>query len=306
MRGINCHAAGCGLSVFVLAAGLSGQDERLARPQPLGPGGRLEGVRFEIVHEGVAIPPFTVSYTLPAGRTTSAPDGQKSYSASLDPTKVRHGKLTVDLVPTINVRTDANGRQTIKMAVTYNNRVYTTPESSFRTIVRMMVNGQEHEFSSSLYTSCLDGATPVRLEDGTDVPIRDLVPGDFVLNPATGEAMEIAEIIRGPEPFPLYRVSTAGGSALFSSEHPIPTDAGFRQARTLSAGDKIVRAAGGMETVSRVEMVPPQPGQLVYNLRFVHDSSRPEDHLFLAGGLVVGDYWLQDRVREGAPVVTSR
>jgi hypothetical protein len=138
------------------------------------------------------------------------------------------------------------------------------------------------------------------------VPIRDLVPGDFVLNPVTGEAMEIAGIIRGPEPFPLYRVSTASGSALLSSEHPIPTDTGFRQARALSEGDRIMRAAGVVETVTRVEMVPPQPGQLVYNLRFAHDSSKPEHHLFLAGGLVVGDYWLQDRVRERATAVTSR
>jgi hypothetical protein len=37
---------------------------------------------------------------------------------------------------------------------------------------------------------------------------------------------------------------------------------------------------------------------LVYNLRFAHRSGNPDDHVFLANGIVVGDYWLQDLVAE--------
>jgi len=287
-----------GILFLVAAAGVWAQQERAAS-RPLGPGSRLENVRYEIVHEGVRIPPFTVSYVLPAGRTAIAPDGRRMYSATLDPARIRHGELTVDLVPTINVKTDPGGRQTVQMAVTYNNRSYGTPKSNFRTSIRVTVGGEEQFFSSNLYTSCMDGATLIRMHDGSEVPIRDLTPGEYVWNPVTGEAMEIAEIIRGPEPFPLYRIPTAQGSALFSAEHPMPTAAGFRRAADLAAGDRLVVPGGSYAGVTRVEAVPPTEGQMVYNLRFSRHSDRAEDHLFLAGGLVVGDYWLQDRLRDG-------
>ncbi len=282
---------------------LSHETDLIERPTallPLGPGSLLSGVRVSMWADGRAIPPFTESYTLPAGRFSFGPSGERIYAAKLTPRKITFGGGSVQVVPTIDVSTPPAGGQAVRIAASIGERtcgIFATPYTRFDITVAWYEGGLCNQITSSKYVSCLDPATRITLYDGQAIPIRELVAGEYVRNPITGAAMRIQKIIYGPEPFPLIGVESDRGMVWFSKAHPVPTLRGYRQAIEIEPGDCLI-GDGAFYRVLDVRSAPVHVGQKVYNLEFEHHSANPTDHLFLANGIVVGDYWLQDRVRE--------
>ena len=266
----------------------------VAREAGLGAGSRLDDVEIKITADGIALPVVTKSWTLPEGRTSAGPDGKTVYAASLGSARVAHGGGSFEFVPKVTITTDASGKQVIGLSMDFDNRasgMFASPKTQFDTVITWKAGGVTYEVDNQVYTSCMDGETPVTLWDGQVAPIAELAPGEFVFNPVTGEALEIAAIIRGPEPGPLVDVSWGGGTVRFSLEHPVLTSHGLVRAADVERGVQL-RTVAGWVTVIDVSTLPAPPGQRVYNLRFARDSG-PDEHYFLARGIVVGDYLLQ-------------
>jgi hypothetical protein len=278
----------------------------------LKPGSILNSVVLQMTADGKQLPTIVRSYILPPGRISLGLAGEQIYAAQLDPQTVYFGGGSFTLIPTIAVATYADGRQALNLTAVVPGRtggMFATPMTSFQIAMELRDSGQSYRLNANKYVSCLDPATPVTLHDGQQAAIGTLVPGEYVANPITGAGMRISEIIKGPEPVPLFAIRTSQGWIKCSREHPLPTDRGFQQASRVKAGDWLWDGNGARMAVREARQVPPAPGQLVYNLRFDHESPDPNDHMFLAGGIVVGDYWVQDRLREGTlreEHVTSR
>ena len=264
----------------------------------IGPGSVLSGVRITILADGRLIPAMACSCLLPAGRISIGPSGERIYAAKLAPRKVVFGGGSFDLTPTITITTDAAGRQTVGINAEYGNRgrgMFGTPLTCFQLAMEWLEGGQRYSFTHETHVACLHPATAITLHDGQRVPIGGVVKGEYVRNPITGAAMRVTKIIYGPEPYPLAGIGSEHGEVWFSQAHPVPTGRGCLRAAEIQRGDLLL-GEDAWRRVLEVRSLAPRPGQLVYNLAFDHDSEDPNDHLFLANGIVVGDYWLQGRL----------
>ncbi len=134
------------------------------------------------------------------------------------------------------------------------------------------------------------------MADGSRAEIGGLVVGDRVLSPVTGAAVRVARLIRGPEPErPMVALRTGAGVVLLTEQHAVPTARGIVGAREVGADDLLLTASGPAHAARSLRA--PDAGVVVYNLELDTTSDRPEDHLLLAGDVVVGDWWLQERLR---------
>jgi hypothetical protein len=266
-------------------------------------GSILNSVVTQVSADGKQLPTYVRSYILPPGRLSLGLTGERIYAAQLDPQTFSFGGGSFTVIPTMSVTTYAGGRQAFNLSAYVPGRtggMFATPNTTFGLTMEWRDIGQSYRLNWTRTVSCLDPATPVMLHDGQQAAIGSLVADECVSNPITGAGMRIAEIINGPEPVPLFAIRTSQRWIKCSREHPIPTDRGFQQAERVKAGDWLWDVNGARTAVLEARQVPPAPGQQVYNLRFDHESPDPNDHMFLAGGVVVGDYWVQDRLREGA------
>ncbi|MCC6128410.1 MAG: hypothetical protein IT186_00670 [Acidobacteria bacterium] len=261
---------------------------------PIGPGARLRDVRFEITVDGRPLPCVTQSFVCPPGRISRIPDGRWMYAATLPPITFRCRMGFFSIVPNVNVKVDETRpeEQEVDFTPTYDNRSW-GGTTDFRSDIIVTAGNRTYKLEDKVHAGCLDGRTPIRLHDGSEVPIEDLTPGEFVLDPVTGRANEIAVIIRGPESRPLIRLETEGVEVLLTSGHPVLCAGGIRKAADLRQGDSVLQADGAPTLVLATNHVPPREGQYVYNLRFRRPDRQPGWSFMLSGGLITGDYDLQ-------------
>jgi hypothetical protein len=259
-------------------------------------------------------PPTTVerTYTIPKdARTNLGPDG-KSYSAKLDsfPVEFTTSGIHIDFTPSVFVDNYERSDCSLTLGSSVGNRTEIAtsgaPELPPFTNLDWKATVSAHgatataSFGDTGNVSCMDERTPIRMADGTDVEIRDLVVGDRLLDPWTGATVRVARIIRGPERRrPTIAISTGQGTVVFSEGHAIPTAAGLKAARDIAASDELRGPSRSAWAITRLAVLPPSETEVVYNVELAVDSERIEDHVLLAGGIVVGDWWMQERLRKG-------
>ncbi len=288
--GLQGWLAGVG-AVFALMVGLglAGGPSTLADEggaPNIGPGTKLSGVKLVVKADGKAVASLTKDFVLPAGKWTAIPGGKKRYVGKLAPIPVKCADgMTFKMTPSISVTTAPDGSQAVRFVMAYfgrNNAGKATTDFS-ATLT----------FSHTATQGCLHGETLVTLHDGTRNPIRELLPGHFVLNPVTGQAVEVRGVVKGPESGPLIAVVTDHTEVWFSSEHPVVTRSGLARAADLAPGHSVLDGEHGWHKVLAIRPVVDRTDPDVYNLELAVDSTDPLDHMILAGDLVVGDAWLQ-------------
>lgn len=144
---------------------------------------------------------------------------------------------------------------------------------------------------------CVAAGTLVRMADGDLRPIETLKAGERVAD-GQGASLRIAEVWRGHEAAPLYRLATPSGADVrVTAGHPVPTADGVKAACDLAAG-MMVTTRTGQEALSVIERVSHDGA--VINLDLLPDGADTLAEIaddvvtaFEAGGIVIGDNRMQ-------------
>jgi len=148
-----------------------------------------------------------------------------------------------------------------------------------------------------LFVSCLDEDVPVRLSSGELIPIKNVVAGDTVADPLTGQRLRVAAVIWGTQADEqMYRLGYGRTSALFTSQHPILTRRGLVAAADVTANDELAGENGVYHKITIRERRLGDATRSVYNLRFESVGPALDQHLLVANGIVTGDFDVQNRL----------
>ena len=130
---------------------------------------------------------------------------------------------------------------------------------------------------------CIAENTRIRMPDGSDRMIQDILPGDQVEGKNGPDCVQ--DIIRGID-YDMYVISGEKlETLLITSNHPVMTNTGWKSAKELIVDDELQRQSGG--TVHIESHYPVNKEMRVYNL--ILESG----HSFYANGYLVGDYQIQ-------------
>ncbi|MCB9229000.1 MAG: hypothetical protein H6618_05255 [Deltaproteobacteria bacterium] len=161
---------------------------------------------------------------------------------------------------------------------------------------------------------CFARGTPVLMADGQSKAVEQIVQGDFVRNPVTGQSSRVSAVTVGPQQKPMLRIFYGEGKKLESTwNHPFLTPEGLMRADQLSPGQKLLFLGDHLyfTSVTRIEEIPLDSERLVWNLllekdelstysdingSFSEDFMKIKDlqqHVFIANGVVTGDYHIQ-------------
>lgn len=135
---------------------------------------------------------------------------------------------------------------------------------------------------------CLAAGTMVTLADGTAKAVENCDSGDVVRSGST--TRKVLATLAQPHWGTVLTVALSNGATITcSGTHPFLTPAGAVQASALAVGNT-VSVAGGTSTVRGIQSSQ-QSGQPLYNLWL--DPAAAGQTVFLANGIVVGDYQMQ-------------
>jgi hypothetical protein len=141
---------------------------------------------------------------------------------------------------------------------------------------------------------CFEFHTKIRMGDGTDKEVADIVKGDMVMNPIRNVPMRVKRTTMGPEKYELVVVRAGDATVKVTTQHPMLTPSGVRAAVYLTNADSIQDAKGNWR---RIDSVSRERGRLpVVNLELDAPTSDPDDHALLANGLITGDLYLQEKL----------
>lgn len=143
---------------------------------------------------------------------------------------------------------------------------------------------------------CFAADTPILMADGSQRPIQDIRPGDFVWNPRTRAPQAVARVIAGPEEKPLYQVGIVGSELLVTQDHPFLTPFGLIQAKDLQIGMRLLIGEQETSVVALQEKPLTGPAPIVWNLELA-GSEREDDHFVWAAGIMTGDLYLQNSLK---------
>jgi hypothetical protein len=153
--------------------------------------------------------------------------------------------------------------------------------------------------TTRLKTGCFGADTQILTPRGY-VPISKLLRGDFVIDPSTGSAVEIAELVVGPEKEALYEITTASGASLrVTVHHPMPLASGeIVTASKVRVGD--VLKLGPDKIPDRIVLVERNGGngELVWNLAVDRTTAGNVGYV-VADGIITGDLAHQRALQEG-------
>lgn len=143
---------------------------------------------------------------------------------------------------------------------------------------------------------CFPHGVTILTGDGvTYKKVEDFSAGETVWNPGLKKAVKILNISEGPEKKGIVVLETDKARLRASTEHPMFTTKGFRQAQEIRVGDIVEDSSGKMVKVLRVSREKASAGLSVINFVLERDGS-PHDGLMVAEGLVVGDLIVQHEV----------
>ncbi|MFL6162628.1 MAG: hypothetical protein ACJ74U_10385 [Jatrophihabitantaceae bacterium] len=140
--------------------------------------------------------------------------------------------------------------------------------------------------------SCLAAGTPIRMADGSQTAIEDLVRGDLVAGP-DGAVREVRSTVIARHRGKALRLTYDGGTVVLSHNHPVMTPRGMKKAEWLAPGDE-VHTVGGVSKIGEVLIID-------FDERLCNASlsapgapvPEPTRNTMYAAGLEVGDYEVQ-------------
>ncbi len=106
---------------------------------------------------------------------------------------------------------------------------------------------------------CLGGETPVRMADGSERPLADLVVGDRIAGTAGRVPVATEVLAHWSTVKPAYRVALAdGGELVASADHRLLTSEGWRKVARIGSGTRLCGPEGGETEVRSVRAVAGQ------------------------------------------------
>jgi len=150
-------------------------------------------------------------------------------------------------------------------------------------------------------TGCFSEDTQILTPSGY-VLISKLLHGDFVIDPSTGSAVEITELVVGPEQEALYQITTARGASLrVTVYHPMPLASGeIVTASKVHVGDVLKLGPDGTpDQIVRVERNGGN-GESVWNLAVARTTAGNAGYV-VADGIITGDLIHQRGLQEESP-----
>lgn len=142
---------------------------------------------------------------------------------------------------------------------------------------------------------CLAGESMVTMADGSKKPINEIKIDESVIA-TDGETARVINIWTGKENTPMVRLAYNGSRLLLTDSHPVLTVDGWRRANQLKVGDILIGENG--EHLRLDELQSEMYSGVVYNLELCQDNEG-ELRGFLAEGLAVGDFALQNHCDDG-------
>jgi len=148
---------------------------------------------------------------------------------------------------------------------------------------------------------CFVDDTPILMADGSVKAIQDVREGDFVYNPVLKKGVQVATMVVGQEKGDLYKISYVYGAKVDSvtstHNHPFVTRTGIRVASDLKVGQTIVDKDLKDKEIINIEKIKSAVPKMVWNILLRSDEgtldSQYAHHSFVAGGLMSGDYYVQ-------------
>jgi hypothetical protein len=117
----------------------------------------------------------------------------------------------------------------------------------------------------------------------------------------TSAVTEAAEVIHGTQADEeMYRIGFGRAVISCTGWHPIMTESGLKPGRGVEAGDLVLGEDGAYHPVTVRQAFSGDPKRSVFNLRLTAASEAGADHLMSAGGLVTGDFFLQNSLQGSA------
>ncbi len=144
---------------------------------------------------------------------------------------------------------------------------------------------------------CFAEDTLILMADGSEVKVRELRQGDWVLNPVSRRPMMIRKVVRGPEKIPMYRIKTHESTLLVTEGHPFRTELGLAPAKLLQKGLKIATPEGSTSIEDIVKVPVPDPAPVVWNIE-LDGGDDEDDHFVFANGIITGDLYLQQKLQK--------
>lgn len=176
---------------------------------------------------------------------------------------------------------------------------------------------------------CFAPETKILMSDQSYKLVSSLKVGDKVWNPVTGKAAEVYTVSHGPERIPMVQIGFDQSAVEVTDGHPmvinnkaeegqmlllesliapaslrsetrseLPRGYQVKRADQVKVGDRILGADGRFHTVNVARMLPVRPGQMVHNFIVNPGSTNSDDHMVMADGLVVGDLYLQNKLKK--------
>lgn len=136
-----------------------------------------------------------------------------------------------------------------------------------------------------------DGSTTKRVEE--------IVAGDLVWNPVLKRSFKVVTISEGREKKDLVVVRAGAQTLRMTTEHPVLTTRGMKQAIELVRGDTVIDSSGREVMIEAITRDPAVPGLSVINF-ILQQTGDAHDGLLIADGLVVGDLTIQRRLAADA------
>lgn len=150
------------------------------------------------------------------------------------------------------------------------------------------------------FGGCFPPGVRVVLGDGSSTKsVEDVRAGDMLWNPVIKKGFRVKTISQGPEKKDLIVVHAGGVTLRMTSEHPVVTLKGLKQAGQLVRGDILRDASGKDAVIDAITLEPVSAGLTVINF-ILEGGGSEHDGLLVADGLMVGDLTIQRRLAADA------
>jgi hypothetical protein len=177
---------------------------------------------------------------------------------------------------------------------------------------------------------CFAPETKIKMADGSEKPIARIQAGDLVWNPVTREGVRVKYPTVGPEKIAMWELGYADKAVIVTQDHPVvinnaalesewnnlsglmgrtslgqppvrgelPRNYKVIRASDLKVGDMVYSQDGKFHKLTVLRTLPIKADQQVMNLMLDTTSSRSEDHMLVADGIITGDLYLQEQLKK--------
>ena len=144
---------------------------------------------------------------------------------------------------------------------------------------------------------CFAAGSKIRMADGSLKAAEFVVEGDSLFNPVSKKPAKVVRTTSGPEALPFVVIHTGGKTLKVTTDHPIVTRGGLKEAELIIPGDEILSSEGAYLKVADVDSMPSNR-VLVFNFEVEADSGSVDmnDHMIEADGIVTGDLFVQEEL----------